>query len=412
MEMNGLEMMVNEQAVSFAKRDMGVLRDVNFKKYLATGNITVISGPRRAGKSTLLAQFATHFTDYYYLNFEDERLNSFTIDDFQTLMVVFQKRYPSKTVLLDEIQNVRGWEKFVRRIHDEGFKIFITGSNAGLLSSELATHLTGRYLKIELFPFSFREYLAYYGFTYENTTYKRARVLKFFDEHVKDGGFPLYIKEKDVDVLQQLYSDILHKDLIARFKIRDIKTFKELAGYLLSNVGKEVSYVNLQKSLGIKSQTSVKNYIDFLQEGYLIFEIYRYDHSRKKQFVHDKKIFCIDNGLKNAVGFAISEDFGRALENIVLLELKRKKSEVYFFKAKKECDFVVKEKNCVTQVIQVTADYKKPGTKSRELEGLMEAMEVLKVSNGLILTYDTEEKIKIGRSTVRVMPIWKWLLLL
>lgn len=410
MEIGELGMVVAEQAAYFALKDKGVLRDVDFNKYLATSNITVISGPRRAGKSTLLVQFAAHFKNYYYLNFEDERLNSFTVEDFQSLMTVFQKRYESKTILLDEIQNVRGWERFVRRIHDEGYKIFITGSNAGLLSSELATHLTGRYLKTELFPFSFKELLTYHDFTYDNTTYKKAKVLKFFDEYLEDGGFPLYVKEKDIEVLQALYGDIVHKDLITRFKIRDIKTFKELASYLLSNIGKEVSYVNLQKSLGIKSQTSVKNYIDFLQEGYLIFEIYRYDHSRKKQFVHDKKIFCIDNGLKNAVGFAISEDFGRALENIVLLELKRKKSEVYFFKAKKECDFVVKEKNCVTQVIQVTADYKKPGTKSRELEGLMEAMEVLKVSNGLILTYDTEEKIKIGRSTVRVTPIWKWLL--
>lgn len=411
MEINSLETVVKDQAIHFARRDKGILREVDFKKYLKTSYITVISGPRRAGKSTLLAQFAQHFTHYYYLNFEDERLNSFTVDDFQTLMTVFQKEHEANTLLLDEIQNIEGWEKFVRRVHDEGYKVFVTGSNAKLLSSELSTLLTGRYLKLELFPFSFKEYLRYHHFTHENTTRKNAQILKFFDEYTKEGGFPLYVKEKNIDVLQQLYNDIVHKDLITRFKIRDIKAFKTLASYLLSNIGKEISYSGLKNILGFKSQNSVKNYIDFMQEGYLLFELFRYDYSLKKQFVHDKKIFCIDNGLKNAVGFSFSEDFGRLLENIVFLELKRKKQDIYFFRGRKECDFVTKAGNRITQAIQVTAHYKTPGTKARELQGLLEAMDTLKTTDGLILTYNTDEQIKIDQNIVNVIPLWKWLLL-
>ncbi len=405
-----LEQTIADQRKNFEAKDRGIARELDFSKYLKTKQITAISGVRRSGKSTLLKQFSTRFPDFYYITFDDERLINFTIDDFSDLMLAFKKSRQANVIFMDEVQNVIGWERFARRLYEEGYKIFITGSNAKLLSSELATHLTGRYFKIELYPFSFREFLIFKNINLaDDSSAGQATLLKKFDEYLAGGGFPEAIKYQEKEYLKRIYEDVLYKDLIARFKIRETKLFQQLAAFLFSNVGKEISYNGLKKILGYKSPVSVRKHVSFMTEAYLVFKLMKYDYSLKKQFISDKKIFVIDNGLRNEIAFSVSADKGRLLENLVFIELKRRGHEIYYFKNKKECDFLIKEKNKITSAIQVTA-YLGDENQEREINGLSEALNASRLKKGLILTINQEKIIKQNGVTIEVKPLWKWLL--
>ncbi|OGC08955.1 AAA family ATPase [candidate division WOR-1 bacterium RIFCSPLOWO2_12_FULL_45_9] len=405
-----LEEIIADQLKAFKAKDFGVKRGVDFQKHLKTNQITVISGIRRSGKSTLLFQFSKEFERFYYVNFDDERLVDFTLEDFDTLMLVFHKLYHSRVVFIDEVQNVERWELFVRRIYEEGYKVFVTGSNAKLLSSDLATRLTGRYFKIELYPFSFKEYLNFEKVDYgKKDTLTRSKILRNFSDYLTEGGFPEYVRHREAEFIKRIYEDVLYKDLLVRFKVKETKSFRELAGFLFSNFTKELSYRSLKNFLGFKSITSVKNYIGFMQESYLIFELLKYDYSLKKQFVSDKKIYVIDNGMRNAVAFSFSEDSGKMLENLVFVELKRRAKEVYYYKGKKECDFIIREKGKITEAIQVTQRIE-VDNETRELGGMSEALERFRLKTGLIITEDQAGEKKIGSKKIKIMPAWKWLL--
>lgn len=405
-----LERIVVDQAVTFREKKLGIPRDIDFQQYLKTKQITVISGVRRSGKSVLLKQFSHHYTSFHYLNFDDERLVDFAVSDFQNLMIAFGKQADARIIFLDEIQNVPKWERFVRRIFEEGYKIFITGSNAKLLSGELATHLTGRYLKIELYPFSFKEFLIFHKFAVgQGGTKKEVTILKYLDQYMVGGGFPEFIKTENNAINKQIFEDIIYRDLLARFKIRETKNFKLLVNYLFTNFTGEMSYNALKKLLAIKSATTVKNHIGFICESYLAFELFKYDFSLKKQYVSNKKIYVIDNGLRNSVAFSFSEDAGKMLENMVFLELKRRELEVYYHKDKKECDFVVRQGMKISEAIQVTKILDNNNEK-REIQGLLEAMEKFNLKAGLIITESQEEKRKINGKNISIIPVWKWLL--
>ncbi len=405
-----LEAVVSDQRKAFGKKELGVIRDVDFGKQVKTTQVTVISGIRRSGKSTLLAQFAKKYKRFYYVNFDDERLSGFKLEDFQTLMVAFHKAYEAKVVFLDELQNVAKWELFVRRLYEEGYKVFVTGSNAKLLGSELATHLTGRYFKIELYPFSFKEFLDFKKVDYRaKGTQAQSAILKQFDAYLEKGGFPEYVRFDEPEYIQRIYEDVLYKDLLTRFKIKETKNFRQLAGLLFANATKNLSYRNLQTAVGFKSLTSVKNYIGFMEESYLVFELLKYDYSLKKQYVSDKKIYIIDNGMRNAVAFSFSEDRGRLLENMMFIELKRRAQDVFYFKGKGECDFIIKQKMRIVEAIQVTARFDASNEK-RELAGLLEAMEKFGLKSGVIITESQEGERKIKGKTIKIIPAWKWLL--
>lgn len=406
-----LERIIQDQAKTFKEKETGVTREIDFKKYLKTEQIIVISGIRRSGKSTLLKQFSEYCQNYYYLNFDDERLIDFSVSDFQNLMVVFQKQYPSKTIFLDEIQNVQKWERFARRIFEEGYKIFITGSNAKLLNSELATHLTGRYYKIELYPFSFKEFLRFNKVNYNQITSKKeAEILKNFGSYLENGGFPEYVKTKNHESLKQIFEDIVHRDILTRFKIREVKNFKLLVNYLFSNFTAETNYNSLKNLLDFKSATTVKNYIEFMQGSYLVFELFKYDYSLKKQYVSNKKNYIIDNGVRNAVAFSFSKDSGKLLENLTFLELKRRREEIFYYKGKKECDFLIRRGFQIKEVIQVSQTLSNPETEEREIAGLLEAMEKFKLKKGLIITESEEGERIIKHKKIKIVPAWKWLL--
>jgi hypothetical protein len=370
----------------------------------------VITGIRRSGKSTLLKQLSVHFDDFHYLNFDDERLISFTVDDFQDLLILFHKRSLSKNLFFDEIQNVEKWERFIRRVHDLGYKIFITGSNARMLSTELTTHLTGRYSRIELFPFFFSELAEYSNINYnELTTQNIAIILKAFDDYLSEGGFPEYIKTKDTESLQNVYEDILYRDIIARYGIKEIKNIRLTANYLMTNLAKEFSYQSIANILGIKSATTIKNYVTFMESVYLLTEIFRYDNSLKKQYVSNKKIYCIDSGLRNRVAFKNSGDKGRLLENAVFLELKRRQKDIYYYREKNECDFVVEKNGVITSLIQVCYNLTQEN-KEREFKGLLEAAKILNPEEMLVITMDKEEFVNYSDTQIRVIPVWKWML--
>lgn len=413
MEQSKLQEIIIDQNNIFKKKDEGLGRNISNKNFIESNRIIVISGVRRSGKSTLLKQISLKLKNFFYINFDDERLISFTVEDFNNLLVLWNKKFQSKNILIDEIQNITGWERFVRRVHDEGYKLFITGSNAKLLSSELGTHLTGRYEKIELYPFSFKEIISYNNLPIKKiySSEEKSKILKLFDQYVLLGGFPEYIKYnyKEQDYLKRVYEDIIYRDIITRFGIKETKSFRELSNYLLTNISKQISYNSLKNILGIKTTMTVRSFVSYLEESYLFFEVYKYDFSLKKQYVSDKKIYSIDTGLRNNVSFHFSEDRGRLLENIVFLELRRRSEELFFYKNKNECDFIIQRKNKIVEAIQVTEKLSKINEK-REVNGLIDAVNRFAIKSGLILSEYESKTITVNNKTIQIIPIWKWLI--
>ncbi|HRY60141.1 MAG TPA: ATP-binding protein [Patescibacteria group bacterium] len=408
-----IEQVVLDQRKTFEKRFDYIPREVP-KSFLENKKISVISGVRRSGKSTLLKQISQNYKGYYYLNFEDDRLIGFENKGFATLYEIFLEAYgKQKVFFFDEIQNVYGWEKFVRRLFDNGYKIFVTGSNAKLLSSELATSLTGRHLKIELYPFSFQELLKYKSFETKKyyTTEESSLMNRYLKEYIEYGGFPEIVKSKNKAELRQIYQDILIKDLLIRFNIKETKAFKELSLYLLSNISSLISFNNLKKVLEFNSVSTVKSYIDYLEESYINFSVPKYDYSLKKQIINDRKIYAIDTGLVNAVSFAFSENKGKLLENLVFIELKNRNKEIFYHKDKYECDFVLKEGRKIVEAIQVTDNVSNSETKEREINGLLEALNKYNLNKGTILVFDgREEEKQVNGKKITFLPLWKWLL--
>jgi hypothetical protein len=386
------------------------------KKFINDPNILIITGIRRSGKSTIqrILQKELSESDYYF-SFDDERLVNFKLQDFQVLLEVFIELFGKQsTFYFDEIQNIDGWERFIRRLYEGNNKIFITGSNAKLLSRELGTHLTGRYIQLEVYPFSFEEIVQH---KYPKAFLQKAlstdeigAILHHYAEYVKHGGIPEYFKFRKPEYLKDLYEGILYRDIIARYNLSNEKHLKELGYYFASNIGKEFSYSQIGKTIGISSPHTISKYCTYLEKCYLFFFLNRYSHSLKKQIQYNKKCYMIDSALIRLVGFRVSEDNGRLLENIVFLHLKTQSQEIYFHKIKKECDFVIRKNNQITQVIQVTLNLNDEKVKKREIEGLIEAMNAYDLKEGLIITENEQDFMEIDNFKIQVIPIWKWLL--
>jgi hypothetical protein len=394
--------------------DAFIRRD--FPENLVKGeDIVVISGIRRCGKSTLLNQIrSSHQEKDYYLNFDDERLVNFQVGDFQVLHETFLELFGlQSTFWFDEIQNVQGWERFVRRLHEQGNKVFITGSNATMLSRELGTHLTGRFIRYELFPFSFKEFLLLNKFELDERkihgTEGKAEIRRHYNDYFVSGGFPYYLKYRDDNYLKSLYESILYRDVMARHNLTGEKELKELVYLLASNVSRPFSNNRLAGAVGLKNATTIRNYLDFLQDTYLLFAVNKFDFSARKQLQNPRKVYFIDNALIKRLGFIFSEDKGRFLENMVFLELVRRGKEVYYHKGKVECDFLLRDGIKITGAIQVCYSFEDKETKEREVRGLMEALINYNLNEGLILTDDLEESFGRNEKTVRIMPVWKWL---
>ena len=406
-----LQQVIADQKIMTSRRSRGTDRLINTERHLKSEQISVISGIRRSGKSTLLLQMADKYPDFHFITFDDERLINFKVTDFNTLLTELNKNNPSRTILIDEVQNIQGWERFVRRLHDEQYKVFISGSNSKLLSSELSTHLTGRYLKTELFPFSFAEYLKFKGIDSGNKASAiTGKISAAFDHYLVNGGFPEYLKSNDPEFLQRIYEDVIYRDLIVRFGIKNILGFKNLVQYLFSNFTKETNYNSLAGILGFSSTTSVRDYVSYLSDSYMVFELYRYDYSLKKQYQSNKKIFVIDNGLRNAVSFRTGHDNGRMMENLVFIELKRRGLECWFYKTKNNLEVDFLWFGDEPELIQVCYDLTDPLTLKREVRALLTAMKELSVSRSLIISYGERSEINDPVGVIKIIPAAEWLM--
>ena len=391
------------------------------RTYVTDPSIIIISGIRRSGKSTIMKTLQRELSESdYYINFEDDRLVQFKLSDFQTLLEVFIELFGKQsTFYFDEIQNVEGWETFIRRLHDQNNKIFITGSNARLLSRELGTHLTGRYIPVEVYPLSFKEIVVHKHpeivFNKFLGTTEIGLGLQSFANYMINGGIPDFVKYAQDEYLRSLYEGILYRDIITRHGITLKKPLKELVYYLASNIGKEISYSNLCKLLSIGSANTISTYCGYLQDSYLCFFVNRYSHSLQKQILYHKKCYFIDPAIIRLIGFRVSEDRGRLLENIAFLKLQTLKYEIFFHKQTKECDFLLRQGNKIIQAIQVTVSLNNPETRERELNGLLEAMKEYNLNKGLILTEAEEETIELiqneNKYFITVIPLWRWLLI-
>ncbi len=392
---------IASQKESLNKLEQGIPREKEEEVRIEESFALIITGVRRCGKSTFLNQMLRKQKNGYYLNLEDPRLDGFELSDFNKVEAIMKELFgEGGTYFFDEIQNISKWEKFIRYLTDKKERVVITGSNASLLSGELGTKLTGRHLQMELFPFSFREFLS---MNKENPS------LKSFDRYLYEGGFPEYLKKENPSILHELLSDIVMKDIAIRFGIKNTSILTKIAIFLVSNVGKESSYNSIKKMFEIKSVQSVIDYVSYFENAYLIFSVPRFSYSYKKQQVNPKKTYAIDNGLSRNNSASFSKDTGKMLENIVFLGLRRKFREIFYFKEKNECDFVLKENGRVMAAIQVCSDFNEEN-KGREINGLLTALKAFGLKDGLILTYNQDDEFTIGGKMITVKPVWKWLL--
>jgi len=390
---------IMSQRETLNKSELGTPREKEVK--IEESFALLITGIRRCGKSTFLHQILKKQKKGYYLNLEDPRLDGFELSDFNKIEIIMEELYGEGGVyFFDEIQNIEKWEKFIRYLIDKKERIIITGSNASLLSRELGTKLTGRYLQIELFPFSFREFL---DIKKENPS------IKSFEGYLDNGGFPEYLKKENQGILHELLSDVVMKDIAVRFGIKNTNILNKIVIHLISNVGKEFSYNSIKKMFEIKSVQSVIDYISYFENAYLIYSVPRFSYSYKQQQVNPKKVYSIDNGFSYANTASFSKDRGKMLENVIFLGLRRKFKDIFYFQEKNECDFVVKQKEKIIKAIQVCFELNEEN-KGREINGLISAMERFKLNGGVILTYNQEDQFLIEGKKILVKPAWRWLL--
>lgn len=424
-------------------RIMGILNDWNFWKkdidvgirragYLEklknlekTGQIVAVAGVRRSGKSTLMLQYIKHLIDggldnknALYINFEDPRfsteLSLQLLQDIYEAYLEFMEPNAAPYIFLDEAQNVAGWEKFARALHErKEAKIFVSGSSSKLLSGEFGTVLTGRHVDLTVYPLSFGEFLTFKGLEIKDKMdliSKRLKIKGLLRDFIENGAFPqVVLSEGKKEILARYFEDIVSRDVVARYSVRRAAKLKALASYYLTNVSSPISFNRIKKFIGLPFNT-VERFSYFLNYAQLVFFVKKFAYSLKEQEVNLRKVYCVDTGMRNAVCFTTSEDMGKLYENVVFLKLLQDGREVYYWKNRGECDFLVKRGRAAGEAIQVCFDVEKEETKEREVEGLLEAMKKFRISRGLIITEDYEAEEKMGKKRIKFVPLWKWLL--
>ncbi|MFH1457305.1 MAG: ATP-binding protein [Patescibacteria group bacterium] len=412
--------------------DRQILSNNQFKKSLfQTSEIVIITGVRRAGKSYLMRLIWQDIKNnkkltnnqVLYFNFEDEKLISFRAKDFDLLLeshLELLEPDENKDIYLffDEIQNINGWDKFLNRLREnKKYKIFVTGSNATMLSKEISSKLTGRNIQIYLYPFSWYEFLKTQIIDFkENDLYdreKRIKVFKFFNQYLKFGGFPEVIITKQRFLLQEYLKNIIYRDIVSRYKIKYEMHLREIVSFLITNITNKVSLKNIAKMTGIKNINTIKNYLNYLENSFLFYSMPMYSYSIKQQIYNPDKLYICDLGVYNELSFKFSENKGQILENFVFMELKRKNKNIYYGEDKKyqEIDFVIIQKNKVCELIQCTCDINNSLTKKMELESLKKAMDNFKLKKGIVITYDFDGQEKIKGGVIYFIPAWKYFLM-
>lgn len=401
-----------------------------------SNKIVVISGIRRSGKTTLARQTVKTMLDKgldakntLIINFEEpafaETLNlNLLTKVYESYRNILE---PDRTpvIVLDEIQEIPKWEKFVRSLQEKNeAKLIVTGSSSALLSGEFATVLTGRTVEINMHPLSFSEYLAFFDMEFKTKAdliLKKNQVLKMLRQYMEFGGFPEIALETDdilkSEITRKIYDDILFKDIVKRWSIKNIDKLETVSRYYTSNISSPITFNRISKFLNIPVKT-VEIYSKYIEKSDLIFFVKRFSFSVKEQENSPRKVYSIDTGIVNSTGFRFRENHGHLMENIVAVHLKIKKflenplMDFYYYKdySQNEVDFVVKDGLKVSQLIQVCYDIENPETKERELKALIKASRELKCDDLVIITWDYEANEVFKSKNISYIPLWKWLL--
>lgn len=408
------------------KRDIEISLEKKF--------INDIIGPRRAGKTYLMyltikkIREKTDKKATIYINFENRKLIPLKDRYFNDIIEYIYaenlfEHHKTLYLFLDEVQRIDGWERYVRSIYDEfkdKIKIFVSGSSANLLSTEYSKLLTGRHLTTRVTPLSFKEYLIFKNIKTTNKTLterEESLIKKQLSEYLKTGGFPDVVlgKEKE-EILSQLLTDIVSRDVLSRIDIRKEDIVEEFSYYLASNVSKLLSFNKMKNyftSRGMKiSVPTLTNYFWHLKNAFLFFDSIIFSYTIKDQMQYPRKIYCIDNGIANIIGFKTSENIGSIFENTVANELLRRDVKIYYWKNRQqeEVDFVVTHGTQVKQLIQVCYELETMDTKQREVKSLIKAIEAFHLKEGLIITDRFEGRERVDGKNIVYLPLWKWLL--
>jgi len=414
------------------KIDGGIKREITGELIglLRLRHIVALLGVRRCGKSTVLKQIINHLLsrqkvnprNILFLNLESPVLEAHR-DNPLNLQKLFDEykilANPQKGrvyVFLDEVQFFSKWQVFVKALYEKGgVKFFITGSNSQLLSAEMAGLLSGRQISKNISPFTFSEIANIKNIKIANEIdleANRANLVSLCRQYLKMGGFPEVVLEPEAAIKRELlanyYRSVLYQDIVPRFDIKKTKEIEGLLLYLFSNIGQEYSYISLGKYAKIQDKTA-KEYASFFEKSFLLSEISFFDYSVKKQESYPKKTYAVDNGFIETASFSFSENFGRFLENAVFLKISGGNKKIYYYRGRRECDFIVQEKNRVVEAIQATKQLNDKN-EDREIGGLLEAIEKFKLDGGVIVTETQEEKKEIGGKTIKITPLFKWLL--
>jgi predicted AAA+ superfamily ATPase len=396
-------------------------KEKDAQKLISSDLIKVILGPRRAGKS-VFALMLLKGQDFAYFNFDDESLPGEEKIDLDELLSELKQAYgDTKYILFDEIQNLPNWELFVNRLHRAGYNLVLTGSNASLLSKELATHLTGRHIPIEILPFDFTEILKAKQYQYSADKMllpeEKAKLQVYITQYMTNGGFPEVVT-KDVEprgYLDVLFDAVLFKDVIKRHKVRFSKQVDNLGSYLINNVSSQYTARKLASVLAFKSDVTVAKYLDYLIEAYLVFSLDRHSTKATMRLQLPKKTYVVDNGLVTAKAVQHSPNSGKLMENLVFMELVKRGNqpnrEIFYYRTRndREVDFVLKNGYEVVELMQVSYESTAQDVEEREVKALVEASEELKVTKLTVLTWNEKREVKKDGKTIQFIPLWEWL---
>lgn len=421
---------------NFWKKDLEIGIKRNFyleklQKLLLNEQIMVITGARRSGKSFIMRQLAKDLMErgvdknqILMVNFEDPRfteLNAALLQKIYETYLEFLSPKGNPYIFLDEIQEVEKWEKWVLTIQElKKAQIILSGFNAKLLSREFSTPLSGRHLDLTVFPLSFKEFLEFKNLKIKDKldlVSNEIKIKSFLRDYFANGSFPeTVLKENKKEILLTYFNDLLEKDLIKRYKIRKGEKLKEVLKFYFSNNSSLITFNSLEKSLGISADT-IEKFSGYLENIYLLFFLKRFSFKVKEQEKSPRKVYGIDTGLINTVGFKFSQNLGRTAENVIFLKFLREKSqnpnlEIFYWKDEqhREVDFLLKERDTVKRIYQICWDLTESKTKNREIKSLLKAMKELNLKEGFILNKDFEGEVKDQGIKIIYLPLWKFLL--
>lgn len=400
---------------------------VKVKNVLKSGQVATIIGARRAGKSTIMKQYLNEVVksgvtekNTLFVNFEDPRFGAeLSIELMQQIYdayIEFLEPDGKPYVFLDEVQHIKGWEKFVRSLHERDTAyLIVSGSSSKLLSEEFGTALTGRHITVQVFPLSFEEFLTFKGIeikTKLDMISNRHAIRRLLREYMEFGAFPkVVLSEEKSEMLRDYYDDILSKDVIVKHGIKAHEKLFALSKFYITNISSPVSFNSIKGFLDIPIHT-IERFSYYLSYSYLFFFVKKHAYSLKEQEKNPRKVYCIDTGLRNAISFRFSEDAGKIAENTVFLELKRRGEDIYYWKDRRqrEIDFLIWEGQKIVRAIQVCWSFDDVKTKKREIDALIGAMAEFDLKDGLVITEDFEgEEVVDGRRVI-YMPMWKWMI--